>query len=149
MRSSSAWVVAVCACAWATGCCDRVAEKAAEKAIEEATGGDASVAFGDNVDVSALPPAFRYPGATPKGRFSQNAPTGKSTVYVLESADDAAKVNTHYASVSGYKQLLKMNNNQSTIYNYEDASGKQSYHVTVAPSGPTTAITVVHTEQAP
>ena len=69
------FALAVSAVLWTAGCCDKLAEKtaekAAEKAVEEATGGDASISLGDNVDISDLPTAFRYPGAKAKGRFSQ------------------------------------------------------------------------------
>jgi hypothetical protein len=154
MRASAIrWVVVAGACLSVSGCCDKVvekaAEKAAEKAVEEATGGDASVAFGENVDISDLPAAFRYPGAKARGRFSQNMPTGAGTAYIMESDDALARVKAHYAAISGYKQLAKMDTPQSTVYNYETASGKESYHITVTQNGGKTGITIVSTKNAP
>lgn len=131
------------------GCCEKLAEKAAAKAVEEATGGDASLAFGNDVDISDLPAAFRYPGAKGKGRFAQNMPTGAGTAYILESDDPVGKVKAHYAVIGGYKQVLKMDTTDGTMYNYEDASGAESFHVTVVPSGGKTGITVVHTKNKP
>lgn len=151
--SAMRWWLAVGLGLSVAGCCDKVvekaAEKAAEKAVEEASGGDASIAFGENVDISDLPAAFRYPGAKARGRFSQNMPTGAGTAYIMESDDALVKVKAHYAAISGYKQLAKMDTPQSTVFNYETASGKESYHITVTQNGAKTGISIVYTKNAP
>ncbi len=136
-----------------SGCCGdlvkKAGEKVAEKAIEEATGGDASVAIGDNVDLSKLPSVFRYPGATGKGQISQNAPTGLGTVYILQTTDPVEKVKAHYANISGFKQLVKMDSPNGTTYSYESADGKAGFHITIAVANGTTGITIVHSINKP
>jgi len=145
-------VVAAVMAVGLTGCCDKfvekAAEKAAEKAVEEATGGDASLAIGDNVDISALPVAFRYPGVKAKGRFAQNTPTGSGTVYMLESDDPIAKVKAHFEALTGYKQTAKMDTADGSMFAYEAAPG-ESYNVVLSPTAGKTVITITHAKDKP
>ena len=71
----------------------KIAETAAAKAAEIASGGKAKVDIGSNVDLSGLPANLRYPGAKGLASWTANQDSTKGTYYTLESSDPAAGVN--------------------------------------------------------
>jgi hypothetical protein len=133
------------------GCCEKVTKKVAtratEIAVEKASGGDASVRIGDDVDISDLHKSFQYPGARAKGRLSQTSSSDTGTTYIMESSDAYSKVKTHYEGMKGYKEVMKMDTSDGAIYSYEDTSSHESFHVTVTESGGKTLITVMHSKK--
>ncbi|MCL2822411.1 MAG: hypothetical protein FWD57_00290 [Polyangiaceae bacterium] len=106
-----------------SGCCGDIAEKlankAAEKVVQEAVG-DSTFAMGSDVDISDLPAAFRYPGAVAKQKVSGNG----VTAYMLETTDPGPKVKAFYESVVGYKQTAKADLGNVLSVVYEDAAGE-------------------------
>ncbi|MFO7649794.1 MAG: hypothetical protein R6X13_00435 [bacterium] len=76
------------------GCGEKVVNDAVQKTVETATGGKMSVGTGSNIDISGLPEALRYPGATAKASWTMSGDEGTGTAYTFESADPRATVVT-------------------------------------------------------
>jgi len=126
----------------------KIAETAAAKAAEIASGGKAKVDIGSNVDLSGLPANLRYPGAKGLASWTANQDSTKGTYYTLESSDPAAGVKDFFTkSLAGWKQSMTMNNaDGSSMMTYSSTDNKQTAVITIAPNKDkgTTTISIIY-----
>ena len=137
------WAILALALSVSGGCgklAEKITGKAIEKAVEESSGGDASLSLDGNIDISDIPAAFRYPGMKGVARIAQNTSTSTGTVYMLESEDSLEKVKTHYEAIAGYKQISKLEQpGIDPVFTYETAP-KESCIIQLSTRSAKTAI---------
>ena len=127
------------------GCSSKVAEQAMEKAVETASGGKADIDVGSNIDISGLPEALRYPGATAKASWTMSGDDGAGTAYTFETADPRANVVTHYKNaLAGWKSKMSSETEEATILSYGSADEKEFATVTVGTQDNKTTVTVLY-----
>ncbi len=123
----------------------QAAERGIESAIEKASGGKADVDLGSNVDISALPEPFRYPGAVAKAKWTMSNEKGSGTVYTLETADPAKNVVDFYKkALEGWKSQSTMETDKASVLVAASPDEKQNVSVTVTTEEGKTAINLVY-----
>ena len=130
-------------------CGDKIAQEAAEKAVEgalgKASGGKADIDVGSNVDISGLPVEFRYPNATAKGRWTMSNEEGSGAVYSFESADAAKTVVEFYKkALTGWKNLSTMESDEAVVMVGASEDEKKTVTVTVGTEDNKTTISIIY-----
>lgn len=128
-------------------CGEDIAERALERAVEQATGGQVDIGRGTAVDVSDLPGFLRYPGAKPTGRFSVTESGVTGTTYAFESGDDAGKVVSWFqssANSQGWKEVMKMDTGEGAVLNLMSPDEKSNATVGVSIESDKTTIVVLY-----
>ncbi|MFO7676363.1 MAG: hypothetical protein R6X12_08620 [bacterium] len=149
-RSSLHAIAVLCGLALVLGpacmkCGEGIAEKAVEKAVEQATGGKVDIDAGSGVDLSGLPGYLQYPGAKATGRFSIASGDGSGATYSFETPNDrAAVVGWFKSSLAGqsWKETMAMETDESTVLTYGSADEKSFTSVVVGTGDGKTTIAV-------
>jgi hypothetical protein len=97
------------------------------------------------VDLSAMPPELRFPGAEPRGRFYQDLGNVREVSYVLEARHSPPRVIAYYDTVTAFERSSKRETPSGTIFEFRGKNPREAFAVTIVPSTGKTGITVLHT----